>query len=189
MTDAASDAAREKAANSDLLILVDEGDEVLGYDTKGRCHNGAGILHRAFSIFIFNEEGKLLLQKRSEHKRLWGGFWSNTCCSHPRKGEEIIEAAGRRLQEELGCSTTVQFLYKFVYQARFGEAGSEYELCSVLVGKSDSKPEADPAEIAEFRYVGLDELDQELERSPGNFTPWFKMEWKRLRSEFAAELG
>ena len=105
------------------LILVDENDNAIGYENKDVCHNGAGILHRAFSIFIFNSNNELLLQQRHTDKRLWGAFWSNSCCSHPRKGESYPQATVRRLKEELGLDTKLRYLYRFQYQASFGDKG------------------------------------------------------------------
>jgi isopentenyl-diphosphate delta-isomerase len=169
---------------SEKLILVDEDDTVVGYETKDKCHNGDGILHRAFSIFIFNSEGKLLLQKRAATKRLWGQFWSNTCCSHPRKGEDYDIATVRRLEEELGMKTKLKYLYKFQYQAAFKNLGSENELCSVYIGKSDDAPKVNSTEIEEIQYIFAEELDVELEKNPNQFTPWFKMEWKTLRENY-----
>lgn len=172
----------------DLLIVVDEADNVLEYASKQRCHDGDGILHRAFSIFIFNREGALLVQERSAVKRLWPLHWSNSCCSHPRKGESVEEASVRRLKEELGLETTLRELYAFIYHARYGDEGSEHELCVVLVGKSDATPRVDPAEIAAWRWVPPDALDRELEATPERFTPWFKLEWQRLRKDFLSTL-
>ncbi|MBN2424989.1 MAG: isopentenyl-diphosphate Delta-isomerase [Calditrichaceae bacterium] len=169
--------------DDEKLILVDSDDNVLGYEDKNRCHDGGGILHRAFSIFIFNSKNELLLQKRSASKRLWGNYWSNTCCSHPRKGESYETATVRRLKEEIGLSAKMIYLYKFQYQAGFGAEGSENELCSVYIGKTDRSPQINPTEIDDWKYISRDNLNKALEENPGEFTPWFKMEWKRLQEE------
>ncbi|WP_456440708.1 isopentenyl-diphosphate Delta-isomerase [Caldithrix abyssi] len=174
--------------DDEKLILVDENDHVLGYETKDVCHNGDGLLHRAFSIFIFNSQGELLLQQRSQDKRLWGLFWSNTCCSHPRKGETYEQATQRRLQEELGLKAPLKFLFKFQYQARFKDVGSENELCAVYVGKTDEPPTVNPNEIAAIRYISPEDLEKEMQAHPAQFTPWFKMEWERIRREFWPEI-
>lgn len=172
----------------DMLILVDPGDHVLGYAEKMACHVGEGVLHRAFSIFIFNSKKELLLQKRAEEKPLWPGFWSNSVCSHPRKGETVAEAADRRIVEEIGISARLTYLFKFQYQARFGDVGSENELCSVFYGFSDDVVTVDPAEIAEYRYVSVDDLNRDLEVNQGMYTPWFKIEWRRIRDEFLDDI-
>lgn len=168
----------------ELLILVDKLDNETGWDTKDVCHNGGGILHRAFSIFIFNEKNELLLQKRSQEKRLWPLFWSNSCCSHPRKGESYEYATTRRLEEELGLQVSLTYLYKFQYQAQFEERGSENELCSVYIGRSNEEPVVNETEISGWKYISMDELDTQLQKSPHNFTPWFKMEWQQLRTKY-----
>ncbi len=170
--------------DDEKLILVDKNDQIIGYENKDVCHQGKGLLHRAFSIFLFNSNGELLLQQRSQEKRLWGLFWSNTCCSHPRKGETYEQATQRRLQEELGLKAPLHFLYKFQYQAQFKDIGSENELCSVYVGKTDEPPNINPTEIAAIKYISPDDLEKEMERQPEQFTPWFKMEWERIRNEF-----
>ncbi len=171
------------------LILVDSQDRVVGYESKQACHRGDGMLHRAFSVFIFNNRGEVLLQQRSAQKQLWPGFWSNSCCSHPRQGEELDEAAQRRLLEELGLSSDLKFLYRFQYQAAFGEAGSENELCSVYIGKSDESVVVNINEIANWRFVSAADLQRELKQQPGQFTPWFKMEWSRLQDEYSGALA
>jgi len=168
----------------ELLILVDERDQEIGWDTKDVCHNGKGILHRAFSIFIFNENHELLLQKRSAEKRLWPLYWSNSCCSHPRKGESNDYATQRRLKEEIGLASSLKFLYKFQYQAFFENEGAEHELCSVYIGKSDQKPIVNETEIAEWKYLSIDKLNEQLSDKPDKFTPWFKMEWNKLNREY-----
>ena len=177
------------SSKSEELILVDETDIELGYLSKQECHDGAGILHRAFSLFVFNAEQELLLQKRSAEKRLWPLYWSNSCCSHPRKGESMDVATVRRLQEELGIQARLEFVYKFSYQAHFGELGSEHELCSVYLGKTDQSCSINTNEIAEARYVSRRQLDQELQASPDEFTPWFKMEWEQLCGVYADDLA
>lgn len=171
------------------LILVNSNDEEVGFLDKETCHNGDGKLHRAFSVFIFNSEGKLLLQQRASGKRLWGGYWANTCCSHPRQGESVADAALRRLKEEVGLDASLRQVFSFEYHARFKDLGSEHELCHVLLGKSDADPDPNTSEIDALRWVSADELDAELSQKDHTLTPWLAIEWKRLRSEFKAELG
>ncbi len=175
--------------DDEKLILVDDLDHEVGHLDKSACHDGDGILHRAFSLFIFNEKGELLLQRRAADKRLWPLYWSNSCCSHPRQGESMEQATRRRLKQELGLDTELEFLYKFQYHARFGEIGSERELCWVFAGRTAEKPAANVNEIAAVRYLAAAALDDELHASPETFTPWFKMEWTRLRDEFAVPLA
>ena len=174
------------SSESEELILVDDSDNQIGYLNKQQCHDGDGILHRAFSLFVFNTKGEVLLQKRSANKRLWPLFWSNSCCSHPRKGESMEGATRRRLAEELDIHAELEFVYKFSYRAKFGEVGSENELCSVFLGSTDKTYSANANEVAEARFVSVDVLQNELQTSPDEFTPWFKMEWERLSGEFAA---
>jgi isopentenyl-diphosphate Delta-isomerase len=169
--------------SSDLLILVDERDEPLGKDTRSACHRGEGVLHRAFSIYLFDRQGRLLLQKRSAGKQLWPQHWSNSCCSHPRWGEEIDAAAQRRLVEELGIRAPLRPLFKFQYQARFGDSGSEHELCTVYVGAADGVGAVDPGEVEAWRYVDADELDRSIAADPGAYTPWLRLAWQRLRDQ------
>lgn len=172
----------------ELLILVDENDNEKGFETKDVCHDASGLLHRAFSIFILNDKNKLLLQKRSKEKRLWPLFWSNSCCSHPRKGESYEYATARRLEEELGLKAKLTYLYKFQYQAQYKNEGSENELCSVYIGKSNDLPVVNDTEIAEWRYISFDELDTELLKNPDAFTPWFKMEWQELKTKYINQI-
>lgn len=182
-------AHRIVSSDAEPLILVDADDRETGYLSKAECHDGAGILHRAFSIFVFNGSGELLLQQRSATKRLWPGYWSNTCCSHPRRGESMSLATRRRLQDELNIETALEFVYKFSYRAEFGAAGSEYELCHVYLGKIDGPVAANEHEIAALRYVPADTLAGELDALPQQFTPWFKMEWLALVHDHRAVLA
>ena len=124
-------AHRLVSSESEDLILVDANDKETGFLSKARAHDGQGVLHRAFSVFLFNEKGELLLQQRAASKRLWPGCWSNSCCSHPRRGETMRVATRRRLRDELNIDVELEYVYKFIYQAEFGEFGSEHELCHV----------------------------------------------------------
>jgi len=166
------------------LILVNPNDEVQGFETKDICHNGQGLLHRAFSVFLFDNEGRVLLQQRSEQKRLWPGFWSNGCCSHPRRGEKMDEAAIRRIREELNLKTELSYLFKFQYQEPFEDKGAEYELCSVYIGRSQGDVLVNETEIAAWKYIPVEELEADMQSNPQHYTPWMKMEWARMRKEF-----
>ena len=182
-------AAEIVSSDSEELILVNADDEVIGSMAKRDCHLDDGILHRAFSIFILNRRGDVLLQQRSSQKMLWGGYWSNACCSHPRVGEEAGEAARRRLLQELGITAELTFLYKFQYQAPFDDIGSENELCWVWVGFAEEEDiVANPNEIADWRFFSRDELNRELKDHPDRYTPWMKMEWQRLLDEHETQL-
>jgi isopentenyl-diphosphate delta-isomerase len=172
------------SSDDEPLILVDENDREIGFLSKGECHDGDGVLHRAFSLFVFNSDGELLLQKRSDEKRLWPLYWSNSCCSHPRRGETMEVATERRLAQELGMTGSFDYLFKFQYQAPFGELGSENELCWVFAGTSSDEPRPNPNEITAIRWIRPAELDRELDEDPGSFTPWFKMEWPQVKEMF-----
>jgi isopentenyl-diphosphate Delta-isomerase len=175
-----SAAASDIAADADSLILVDEADRGVGHLSKVLCHEGRGVLHRAFSLLIFNAAGELLIQQRSASKRLWPLYWSNSCCSHPRKAETMESAIHRRLQEELGLRCPLHFLFKFQYQAQFDATGAENELCSVFIGCSADAVKIDTREIHAWRWVSPSALQTEMAQSIGNFTPWFELEWARI---------
>ena len=177
------------SSEDEQLILVDSSDNEVGHLSKALCHDGGGVLHRAFSLFLFNESGELLLQKRSETKRLWPGFWSNSCCSHPRRGESMDIATARRLDDELNIDTSLEHVYQFCYTAGFGEAGSENELCHVYLGTVDGEPQPNDSEISRVRFISSVKLEQELNDSPQRFTPWFKQEWQELNSRYREQLA
>jgi isopentenyl-diphosphate Delta-isomerase len=181
---------REEVVSSadEQLILVDELDREIGFHAKSECHAGNGILHRAFSIFIFNSRNELLLQKRSAEKPLWPNYWSNTCCSHPRRGETMEEAVSRRLAQELGFECPLRFLYKFKYHAQYGAVGAEHEYCWVYFGRYDGRLDVNLNEVADWRFVGIDALEAELTARPEQFTPWFKMEWTHIRNNFLQDI-
>ncbi|QTF90875.1 isopentenyl-diphosphate Delta-isomerase [Halomonas sp. BM-2019] len=171
------------------LVLVDSEDRELGFCTKADAHRGEGRLHRAFSLVVFNSAGALLLQRRAAHKPLWPGYWSNTVCSHPRRGEAMDAAIQRRLREEVGLQAEMSFLFKFQYRARFGDKGSEHELCWVYAGRSDATPRANPQEVDAIRYLSPGDVDEALRTTPEAFTPWFHLEWPRIRRDHSRLLG
>lgn len=174
---------------SELLILVDEADREIGYMDRARCHAGRGVLHRAFSLLIFDAEGQLLLQQRSASKQLWPLCWSNSCCSHPLRNESIELAAQRRLGEELGLTCPLQFLFKFQYQAQFDSAGAENELCSVFIGRSTERVTINPQEIHAWRWIAPEALHAEMAGPDhATFTPWFRLEWERVWREHRADV-
>lgn len=168
------------------LILVDRNDVATGHCSKAEAHRGAGLLHRAFSIFLFADSETVLLHQRAIAKPLWAGFWTNSVCSHPRRGESLEFATRRRLREELGVKAELDYLYRFEYQAAFGDRGSEHELCSVFAGRlgPDQTVRPNPTEIADWGWFDCAEVDRKVAASPGEFTPWFLLEWARLRGEF-----
>ena len=186
----ADDSVSDLTADAEALILVDEADCEVGHMSKAQCHDGRGTLHRAFSLLIFNQAGELLLQQRAASKRLWPLYWSNSCCSHPRRAESMEAATRRRLQEELGLRCPLHFLYKFQYQAQFDAAGAEHELCSVFIGRCPDSIRADRREILAWRWLAPEALQAELAGSGARqFTPWFKLEWTRVWRDHRAALA
>ena len=180
---------RVVSSDDEQLILVDSDDREIGFLAKADAHLGRGTLHRAFSVFVFNPAGELLVQQRAKSKRLWPGYWSNTCCSHPRLGENMDHAVRRRLQEELGLRAELEFLFKFQYQAQYDLQGAEHELCWVYAGRSAEQPRANVDEIAAWRYVMPQALRAEIACAPETFTPWFKLEWECLLRDHPRVLG
>jgi len=175
--------------DSEKLIVVDKNDNIIGYDSKANIHEGEGILHRAFSIFIFNDQRELLLQKRSKQKLLWPLFWSNSVCSHPREHENNEIATQRRLKEELGIVTPIEYLFSFQYQANFNNIGSEREHCSVYIGKSNGPFSINNNEIAEWKFIPLEELNSELDKFPYKYTPWLKIEWDKIQKNYLESIN
>ena len=173
----------------ELLILVDRQDNELGFASKAECHTGSGLLHRAFSIFIFNSSGQVLLQQRSQAKELWNLYWSNSCCSHPRQGEGIENAAHRRVMEELSIDCELHYLYKFFYQEPFEQKGSEHELCSVFVGRHDGKVSININEIADWKFIDTKELSRSIDQCPEKYTPWLQSEWSELTKNYLGSIN
>ncbi len=156
------------------VILVDENDNATGTMEKMEAHR-RGMLHRAFSILIFNSKGQLLLQKRSWKKYHSGGLWTNTCCSHPQPGEDIETALSRKLMQEMGIDVKTEFSHKFIYRTKLESDLTEYEYDHVYIGWYDGEPEINHDEVDEWRFADLDRLRSEVGKSPQEFTYWFRL--------------
>lgn len=157
------------------VVLISENDEVLGLMDKMQAHEN-GLLHRAFSVFLFNEKGEVLLQKRAAEKYHSPNQWTNAVCSHPREGETYLEAAQRRLKEELGIEAMeLSPKFHFIYKADVGGNLWEHELDHVFTGNYDGNFSLNDEEVSEIRYITMEALDAEMESNPENFTEWFKI--------------
>jgi len=154
------------------VILVDEQDQQLGVMEKMEAHR-KGLLHRAFSVFIFNDKGEMLLQQRSMNKYHSGGLWTNACCSHPRPGEDIQRAALRRLHEELGFVTSIEEIFDFIYKSPFDNGLTEHEFDHVFIGVYDDSILPDRKEVSDFCYKSMAEIRSSLKSNPAQFTAWF----------------
>ena len=164
------------------VILVDEHDNQLGLMPKMEAHEKA-VLHRAFSVFIFNSDGDLMLQQRAAHKYHSPLLWTNTCCSHQRDGESNIAAGKRRLVEEMGFSTELKEVFSFIYKAPFDNGLTEHELDHVMVGYFDGVPEVNPEEVASFKWMSLEAIKEDIELHPYLYTAWFKIIFKESYSK------
>ena len=166
------------------VILVDEQDNQLGLMPKMEAHEKA-VLHRAFSVFIFNSDGDLMLQQRAAQKYHSPSLWTNTCCSHQRDGESNIEAGKRRLLEEMGFSTELKEVFSFIYKAPFDNGLTEHELDHVMVGYFDGVPEVNPEEVASFKWMSLEAIKEDIELHPNLYTAWFKIIFKESYSKLS----
>jgi len=160
--------------NKEFVILVDEQDQEIGLMEKMEAHE-KGVLHRAFSVFVFNDLGQFLLQQRAFSKYHSGGLWTNTCCSHPRKGETVLEAATRRLQEEMGFVVPLEAQFSFIYFRELDNDLIEHELDHVVFGKFNGIPAINLDEVASYKYVDKNELIEDMKANPTNYTEWFKI--------------
>lgn len=156
------------------VVLVSENDEVLGLMEKMQAHE-CGLLHRAFSVFLFNSKGEMLLQRRAQDKYHSPNQWTNACCSHPKADETYLQAAQRRLMEELGIETELTPKFHFIYKADVGQDLWEHELDHVFTGNYEGSFQLNPEEVSEVRYISMQELDNEMKANPENFTEWFKI--------------
>ncbi|MBI2109460.1 MAG: isopentenyl-diphosphate Delta-isomerase [Parcubacteria group bacterium] len=155
------------------IILVDEKDNEIGIMEKLEAHK-KGLLHRAFSICVFNNKGEMLLQKRASHKYHSGGLWTNTCCSHPRPGESVLKAAKRRLKEEMGIQCELKEVGSFIYKVPFENGLTEYEYDYILIGTYQNDPILNKEEVEDFKWVDLKNLKKDMEKNPRMYTFWFK---------------
>lgn len=159
---------------NEYVILVDENDNEIGVMEKMQAHE-KGLLHRAFSIFIFNEKEELLLQQRAVSKYHSGGLWTNTCCSHPRPNETIKDAAHRRLFEEMGMSCELKIKTNFIYKTSFGNGLTEHEFDYVLTGVTNQNPTINKEEVESYQWQSIDDIKKELVSNPDKYTSWFKI--------------
>jgi isopentenyl-diphosphate delta-isomerase len=163
----------------ETVVLVNEQDEVVGTQEKMEAHK-KGLLHRAFSVFIFNNKGEMLLQQRALNKYHSSGLWTNSCCSHPKPGEDTAEAAARRLQEEMGFSTELEKIFDFVYRAEFDNGLIEYEFDHVFAGEYDGPIEFNKQEVMDYCYKNWDDVRESLKEHPAKFTQWFHLAFPRI---------
>jgi len=159
------------------VVLVNEKDDQLGLMNKMEAHQKA-VLHRAFSVFVFNQKGELLLQQRAHDKYHSPGLWTNTCCSHQRDGESNIVAGKRRLEEEMGFSCDLEEMFWFVYKASFDNGLTEHELDHVMIGYFDEDPKINEDEAASFKWMLLEDVKKDIEMHPELYTEWFKIIFK-----------
>jgi isopentenyl-diphosphate delta-isomerase len=162
-------------SESERIVVVDEHDRVIGESEKGRCHDGAGLLHRGFLAMVFDDSGKLLLTRRSETKRLWPGYWDGSVASHVHTGEDYVQATRRRLKQELGITSEgIEYAFKFRYKAEYRDVGAEQEICGVTIVRGIDPGAVSPAphEISEIRTADLKVLIEQVRKDSSQYTPW-----------------
>ncbi len=158
----------------EYVVLVDEKDNKIGIEEKLQAHKD-GLLHRAFSIFVFNSKGELLLQQRAKEKYHCGSLWTNTVCSHPRDNETYEKAVHRRLVEEMGFDCELEKRFCFIYKAKFDNGLTEHEYDCVFVGKYDKEPIPNPFEVMDYKWISIENLKKDVEKNPTHYTPWIKI--------------
>lgn len=164
----------------DKVVLVDENDKPVGLMDKLAAHE-QGVLHRAFSVFLFNGKGELLLQKRASEKYHSPGLWTNTCCSHQLEGEDSHTAALRRLEEEMGISCDVNEVFTFIYKADVKNGLIEHEFDHVFIGTYDNEPLPNRSEVEDWKYLSIEKIEAEMESDPNSYTEWFKIALPMLK--------
>lgn len=168
--------------STEYVVLVDERDLETGVMEKLQAHR-EGKLHRAVSVFIFNSKGEMLLQQRAAGKYHSAGLWTNACCSHPRQGEAVHEAARRRLYEEMGLACVLNEAFTFVYKAHFENGLTEHEYDHVFIGVTDTVPAPDKTEVAAWNYLDREALETDIKAHPDQYTEWFKICLEKRRKE------
>ncbi|MDC8004509.1 isopentenyl-diphosphate Delta-isomerase [Aureisphaera galaxeae] len=161
------------------VILVNEKDEKIGLMPKQEAHE-KGVLHRAFSVFVFNDDNELMLQQRALDKYHSPGLWTNTCCSHQRDGESSLEAGIRRLEEEMGFTTELKETTSFIYKAPFDNGLTEHELDHILVGHYNGEPSINKEEVAAWKWMPLEEVKEDIVQNPAEYTAWFKIIFEKF---------
>ncbi len=171
------------------LILVDKNDKILGFEEKVKCHLNKGLLHRAFTILLFDDNDNVLLQKRAQSKMLWPLYWEATCSSHPRENETYEESGTRRLKEELNINTGLKLIDKFYYQSFYKDVGAEHELCATLVGSHNEKQiDFNKDEVADVKWVKINELKKELSQNSNDYAPWLKIALDRIEQKYGKDI-
>lgn len=163
----------------EYVILVDQNDNKVGLMEKMEAHE-KGLLHRAFSVFVVNSAGELMMHQRAFEKYHSGGLWTNTCCSHPRDGETTEEAVHRRLQEEMGFDCEVRKMFDFIYKAELDLGMTEHELDHLFIGYYDGLPQINKNEVAAWKWMSIDDVKSDIEAAPQNYTEWFKIVFERF---------
>jgi isopentenyl-diphosphate Delta-isomerase len=161
------------------VILVDKNDIVIGEMEKMQAHQ-EGLLHRAFSVFVFNSKGELLIHQRAKQKYHSGGLWTNTCCSHPRINESTADAAHRRLMEEMGFDCEIKEAFSFIYKAELDKGLTEHEFDHVFIGTYEGSPNVNKEEVEDFKWISLKNIQEEIQKNPQNFTEWMKLIFPQL---------
>ncbi len=161
------------------VILVDENDCEVGKCEKIKAHRLA-LLHRAISIIVFNNKKEILIQKRAKEKYHCPGIWSNTCCTHPKPGENVLDAAKRRLVEEMGFSCEIEHAFNFVYKKEFNNGLTEYEYDHVFIGNYAGKININLNEVSDFKWISNNDLKKEIEKNPEKFSYWFRIIFDKL---------
>jgi len=163
----------------EFVILVNEQDEEIGILEKMEAHEKA-LLHRAFSVFVFNAKHEMLLQRRALSKYHSAGLWTNTCCSHPRPGEAVADAARRRLKEEMGLETPLRYKTQFIYKAPFDNGLTEHELDHVFTGTTNTNPVINPEEVDTYKWMSVEDIKLAIQQQPEQFTAWFIIAMQKI---------
>ncbi len=167
------------------VILVDDSDREIGTAEKMSAHQHGGKLHRAFSIFVFNSKGETMLQRRAETKYHGAGLWTNTTCSHPMPGEDVMHAAHRRLKEEMGFDCSMKEVFSFTYEADMGNGLTEHEFDHVIFGDHNAAPRPNGEEVSNWKWITLAGLDEDIRKNPKVYSPWLRIVLGRVMKERA----
>ncbi|MEX2596553.1 MAG: isopentenyl-diphosphate Delta-isomerase [Salibacteraceae bacterium] len=167
--------------NQEKVILVNLADEITGSMEKMEAHEKA-MLHRAFSVFIFNDQNEMLIHQRADEKYHSGGLWTNACCSHPRMGETTEEAAHRRLMEEMGFDCPINEVFSFIYKAKLDQGLTEHEFDHVFFGRFNGNPKPNPEEVKDWKFVKPSDLERHIQQNPHQFTEWFKIALEKIKN-------